>query len=217
MQKALVSSIDTVIFDFGGVFTTSPLVHVRRHAGKVGVDPAGLAELMLGSYGIESDHPWQRVERGELGLEECRVWARLESKHRFGVEIDPMEVMAPLMAEPVRESMIELVAELGQEGITLGLLTNNARELRSTWGSLAEWHELFDQVIDSSEVGVRKPSPEAFQLALDRCNQPDAGRALMVDDFSENIAGASAVGLAGVLVDEDPTPAIAQIRELVLR
>ncbi len=217
MQKALASPIETVIFDFGGVFTTSPLAHVRHHAGEAGVDPAALVELMLGGYGNESEHPWQRVERGELALEECRIWARLESKRRFGIEIDPMEVMAPLMAEPVREAMIELVAELGQKGVTLGLLTNNARELRSTWGSLAEWDELFDQVIDSSEVGVRKPSPEAFQLALDRCDQSDAGRALMVDDFPENIAGARALGLAGVLVDEDPAPAIARIRELVLR
>lgn len=207
--------IDTVIFDFGGVFTDSPLAAARGYALDAGIEPTQLTNFMLGGYDAESDHPWQRVERGELSLEECRTWARLESRRRFGVEVDPMAVMEPVMNGGLREPMIDLVRELRTGGVTLGLLTNNARELRGTWGAMADWHDLFDQVIDSSEVGVRKPSAAAFHLALERCGQTDAGRAAMVDDFAINIEGARAIGMIGVLVDEDPTRAMDQVRELV--
>jgi len=92
-------SIEAVVFDFGGVFTSSPSVAVRTAALEAGIDPEALLDMLLGSYGEESDHPWQRVERGELALADARSWARAESKLRFGVELDPMQVMAPLMKE----------------------------------------------------------------------------------------------------------------------
>jgi putative hydrolase of the HAD superfamily len=210
-------SIKTVIFDFGGVFTTSPMALAKTFATDAGVDPEGLMDIMLGDYGVESDHPWQRVERGELPLDEARTWARLETKHRLGVEIDPHDMMGQLMSEPVREPMLALVRDLRDAGNTVGLLTNNAKELRHQWGSLADWPSLFDAVVDSSEAGLRKPSPEAFALALQRCGEGDASRALMVDDFEQNVAGARSIGMHAVLVAEDPAPAVAEIRELVLR
>ncbi len=215
MHQTAVVPIETVIFDLGGVFTPSPMAAARRAAVDRGVDPDGLIDVMLGGYGIESDHPWQKVERGELPIEAARRWAMAETKRRLGVEIDPMEVLAPVMAAPVRQSMVDLARDLRSRGITLGLLTNNARELRSVWGSLTDWSQLFHQVIDSSEAGVRKPDPAAFRLALQRCGQPLAERALMVDDFEVNADGARAVGMHAVLVGEDPAPAIDQIREIV--
>ena len=206
---------ETVIFDLGGVFTGSPLAAARNAARQRGVDAESLIDVMIGRYGEESDHPWQRVERGELPLQEARRWVLAETKRRLGVEIDPMEVMAPLMAEPPRESMVRLAQSLRGRGLTLGLLTNNARELRSEWASLLDWESLFDEIIDSSEVGVRKPDPAAFLLALERCGQVDPERALMVDDFEVNVEGARAIGMKAVLVGEDPQPAIAEIEEMV--
>lgn len=216
MSNGTDSAVRTVIFDFGGVFTVSPLALARTTATEFGVEPDGLVELMLGNYGIESDHPWQRVERGELDMADALTWFRLESRRRFGTEIDPMTIMAPMLTEPPRRSMIDLVTDLRAGGATTGLLTNNARELRGQWSEMAPWSELFDHVIDSSEEGVRKPSAEAFKLALDRCGEADPSRALMVDDFVVNIDGARAVGMRGVIVGEDPDPAIAEIRELAM-
>ena len=210
------TSIRTVVFDFGGVFTESPMAAARSAAVDAGVDPDALINLMLGDYGVESDHPWQRVERGEIPLEEGRVWARLESRRQLGVEIDPMDVMRALMETPVRPCMVELVEELRDYGLNTALLTNNAKELRGHWQDLADWGSLFHAVVDSSEIGVRKPSADAFNFALDGCGEPEPARALMVDDFAANIAGAESIGMRGVLVGEDPAAAITAIRELVL-
>ena len=210
------TAIRTVVFDFGGVFTESPMAAARNAAIQTGVDPDALIDLMLGNYGVESDHPWQRVERGEIPLEEARVWSRLESRRQLGVEIDPMEVMNALLETPVRSCMVELVEELRDHGLKTVLLTNNAKELRGHWEELADWGSLFHAVVDSSEIGVRKPSIDAFTFALDSCGEQEPAGALMVDDFSANIAGAESIGMRGVLVGEDPTAAITAIRELVL-
>ncbi len=209
-------SIRTVVFDFGGVFTESPIAAARQAAIRRGVDPEALIELMLGDYGRDSDHPWQRVERGELSLDEVRIWACVETKRQFGVEIDPMDVMEALMEAPIRPCMVQLVEDLRSHGLNTALLTNNAKELRKHWEGLADWASLFHAVVDSSQIGVRKPSPEAFRFALDGCREADPTRALMIDDFTVNVIGAESIGMHGVLVGEDPAPAIASIRQLVL-
>lgn len=204
--------IEAVVFDFGGVFTSSPSVAVRRAADEAGVDPEALLDMMLGSYGEDSDHPWQRVERGELALAEARSWARAESKHRFGVELDPMQVMAPLMTEPPRLAMLNLASDLRDAGISTALLTNNAKELGDQWRSLADWDGLLDIVVDSSEIGVRKPSREAFDYALDALGVQSPSSALMLDDFAVNVEGARRAGMQAVQVGDDPTLAIREVR-----
>lgn len=208
--------IETVIFDFGGVFTVSPLTLIREEARRLGVDPTVLMDVCIGSYSEQTDHPWQRVERGEIALDDFVAWTKLETKHRLGVEVDPLTVMETLRRTPVRESMVQLVADLRQVGVVTALLTNNARELRPFWSGLADWDDMFDAIVDSSEVGMRKPAPEAFHLALARCSQSCPERALMIDDFVENLAGARAVGMNAVHVEEDPASAIAAVRKLVL-
>jgi putative hydrolase of the HAD superfamily len=205
-------SIEAVVFDFGGVFTSSPSVAVRTAALEAGIDPEALLDMMLGSYGEESDHPWQRVERGELALADARSWARAESKLRFGVELDPMQVMAPLMKEPPRPAMLDLARDLRDAGISTALLTNNAKELGEHWRSLADWEGLLDVVVDSSEIGVRKPSKEAFDYALDALDVRSPSVALMVDDFAVNVEGAKRAGMQAVQVGDDPTLAIREIR-----
>jgi len=209
--------ITTAVFDFGGVFTASPLGLAREAAIQAGVDPDQLIALMLGDYGAESNHPWHRVERGEMSLDDARTWARAETMHRLGVEFDPMVVMAPLMSGKPRVEMVDLVSELRSAGVTTALLTNNAKELRPFWTALADWDSLFDHIVDSSEIGVRKPAHGAFLLALERCGTADPASAVMIDDFQVNLDGAAAVGMQTRLVEEDPTEAIAAIRQLVLR
>jgi putative hydrolase of the HAD superfamily len=204
--------IEAVVFDFGGVFTSSPSVAVRAAATEAGIDPEAFLEMMLGSYGEESDHPWQRVERGEIALAEARSWARAESKLRFGVEMDPMKVMAPLMSEPPRPAMLSLASDLRDAGISTALLTNNAKELGEHWRSLADWDGLLDVVVDSSAIGVRKPSKEAFEYALDALGVRSPSAALMVDDFAVNVDGARQAGMQAVQVGDDPTLAIREVR-----
>ena len=109
--------------------------------------------------------------------------------------------------------MVELVRDLRGGGLRTGLLTNNARELRDRWWALLPYDELFDDVVDSHEVGMRKPNPAIYRLALERLGAT-ADRTAFLDDIASNVAAALAEGMVGVLVEGDGAAAIAHVREL---
>jgi putative hydrolase of the HAD superfamily len=70
-------------------------------------------------------------------------------------------------------------------------------------------------VIDSSEVGVRKPDPAIFSLALRELGGIAPEHAVFLDDFPGNVAAARRLGMHGVLVEEDPSGALAELERLV--
>ena len=117
------------------------------------------------------------------------------------------------MAFEANEEMVELVRDLRGGGLRTGLLTNNARELRDRWWALLPYDELFDDVVDSHEVGMRKPNPAIYRLALERLGAT-ADRTAFLDDIASNVAAALAEGMVGVLVEGDGAAAIAHVREL---
>ena len=96
-------------------------------------------------------------------------------------------------------------------GLRLGVLTNNVLEFRDRWRSMMPFDEWFDDVVDSHEVGLRKPNPAIYQLALSRLGA-EAGRTAFLDDVDSNVRAAAGVGIRAVLVEEDPLPAIATVR-----
>ena len=74
--------IELVLFDFGGVFTNSPLAAFRTVGPELGIDPTELFELVLGPMHVDTDHPWHQVERGELSLKHASVLIRELSASR---------------------------------------------------------------------------------------------------------------------------------------
>ena len=76
------------------------------------------------------------------------------------------------------------------------------------------FEEWFDDVVDSHEVGLRKPNAAIYELALRRLDVP-AERAAFLDDVATNVTPANALGMHGVLVEDDPSAAIAEVRRLV--
>lgn len=62
------TSITTVFFDFGGVFTDSPFDAFGAYGSKIGASPEQVIEIVFGGYGVDGDHPWHQVERGEISL-----------------------------------------------------------------------------------------------------------------------------------------------------
>jgi putative hydrolase of the HAD superfamily len=105
------------------------------------------------------------------------------------------------------------VRRLREEGYRLALITNNVREGSATWRALVPVDELFDVVVDSSEVGMRKPNPAIFHHALERLGvAPHA--AVFLDDTPGNVEGARRAGLAAILV-EDPDAALAELDALL--
>ena len=75
--------------------------------------------------------------------------------------------------------------------------------------------ELFDLVVDSSSVGVRKPCPEIYQIALERLGNVPPGRAVFLDDYLPNVTAAQALGIHGILVGTDIGAAIAELDQLL--
>ena len=202
--------IDTVIFDVGGVLATT-----GRHSDFSSRWPAEHADavraIILGDYGADGDHPWHRLERGEITLDENR---RLNKAALVaaGIEVPPPPPGgAPMIRFEVNEPVVALVHELKAAGLRLGVLTNNVAEFRDGWRGMLPFDELFDDVVDSHEVGMRKPNPAIYQLALSRLGA-EPGRTAFLDDVPTNVAAAESVGMRGVLVDEDPTAAIELVR-----
>jgi epoxide hydrolase-like predicted phosphatase len=198
--------ITTVLFDFAGVVTSSPW-------GALAAAGGGDLELLIGTYEEDTDHPWHRVERGELAITDWVVEITALGQAR-GVEIDFTPLQALLGEMTVHEAIVERVRSLRAEGYRVGLVTNNVREGSASWRALVPVDELFEVVVDSSEVGMRKPNPAIYLHALELLGGVPPEAAVFLDDAPGNVEGARRAGLTGILVD-DVDRALAELDELL--
>ena len=207
-------SANAFLFDYGGVFTPSPFTAIDALGVKIGAAPGQAMEIIFGPYSQDTDHPWHRLERGEITLAEAREEI-LAIGRGASLDTDIFQFLAAMSTgEGVRQEFVALVRDIRSAGGKTGMITNNVIEFREHWEKTLPLSELFDVVIDSSTVGVRKPNPAIFTLALKRLGI-SAGEAVFLDDFAGNIDAARQLGLASVLVEEDFLPAIAATRRFL--
>ena len=207
---------DAVLFDYGGVFTQSPFHAVGGMAAELGTSADRLIDVVFGSYAADTDHPWHRLERGELGMEAARQ-AILGLGAEHGFEADLYKLFAAFASSGgICEDLVACVRDLRRDGFRTGLLTNNIAEFRAHWQATLPLAELFHDVVDSSEVGMRKPDLRIFALACDRLSV-DPARAVFLDDHPGNVDAAQRAGLAAVLVEEDPAGALADLARILGR
>lgn len=204
-DEAAPARITTVLFDFAGVLTSSPWGAMTAAGG-------GDLELLIGSYEEDGDHPWHQVERGEMAIADWAT-AVTEEAARRGAEVD-FGVLGALLGEmAVHQQVVDRIRELRTQGYAVGLITNNVREASGTWRALIPVDELFDVVVDSCEVGMRKPNPAIFLHTLALLGRRPE-EAVFLDDSPGNVAGARVAGLRGIHV-EDPDEALAELDELL--
>ena len=98
-----------------------------------------------------------------------------------------------------RTIVVETVRALQSAGIRNGIITNNAREFADGWRRLIPVDELFDDVVDSSAVGLRKPNPAIYELALSRLAVRDPSATVFLDDFEYCDLSARHIGGAQVV------------------
>ena len=209
--------IEAVLFDFGGVFTGSPFAAVEEAGKRMGAKPGQLFEILFGSYGVDGDHPWHRMERGELSFADTREQV-IAMGAEVGLEFEPIEILMQTTAGgEARDVLIERVRELRREGYRTAIVTNNVKEFGARWRELIPVEELFELVVDSSEVGCRKPDPRIYQIALEGLGGVAPERAVFLDDFETNVEAARALGLHGILVEDDVRHAIAELDALLAR
>jgi epoxide hydrolase-like predicted phosphatase len=211
--------IDAVVFDFGGVFTRSPFDALQSACIDLGIDPAVGLRIVFGPYDEDTDHPWHRVERGELSIADYRDAVQVASRAE-GFDLDPFEVLKAMGGggtdgKVIRDDVVDAVRAVRAGGRSTALLTNNAAELRDLWRPLLPLDELFDVVVDSSEVGMRKPAAAIFLLTLEQLGDVDPAATAFLDDAEGNIIGARAVGMQAILVGNDHRPALAELDELL--
>jgi len=206
--------IEAVLFDFGGVFTQSPFEAVRLAGDDLGADPEVMLDVLFGPYDRDTDHPWHRLERGEIAFEAARTQIDGLAAAR-GLDVDPFSAFASFgTGGAMADAMVERTRRLRVDGIRTAMITNNVREFGDGWRSLIPVDELFEVVIDSSHAGVRKPDPRIFHLALDALGvEPTA--AVFLDDFPGNIDAAAALGIRGILVGSDRHAAIDELDALL--
>jgi putative hydrolase of the HAD superfamily len=202
-------TIQAVLFDLTGVLTTSPWPALEASAG-------GDLELLTGPYHEDTDHPWHRLERGEITLEEwlLAVTALAEEQGRT-LDLSPMRTLLDDLA--VHEDVVAHVAGLRADGYVTALVTNNVREGASTWRAKLPVDDLFDVVVDSSAVGMRKPDPAIFTHTLDLLGGVAPERAVFLDDVESNLAGARRAGLHTILVGDPPAEALRALDTLLGR
>ena len=198
--------IKAVLFDFAGVLTSSPWAAMAAAGG-------GSLELIIGAYDEDGDHPWHQVERGEIAITDWAV-AVTQLGLEAGVEVDFAPLQAMLGEMTIHEDVVERARRLRAEGYRVGLITNNVREGSAAWRALVPVDELFEVVVDSSEVGMRKPNPAIYHHALELLGGVPPEAAVFLDDSPGNVEGARRAGLAGILV-EDVETALAELDDLL--
>lgn len=202
-------AIEAVLFDFSGVLTSSPWAALSASAN-------GNLALLVGPYDQDTDHPWHRLERGEVTMEEWLAAAQgLADEAGVTLELAPLQALATTMT--IHDDVVEHIRGLRADGYRTALVTNNVREGADRWRAMLPVDELFDVVVDSSAVGMRKPNPQIYQHTLTLLGGIPAARAVFLDDVESNVVAARGVGLHGIVVPDPPAPALVELDGLLGR
>jgi putative hydrolase of the HAD superfamily len=201
--------IEAVIWDFGGVFTTSPFEAFERYEREKGI-PVGIIRKINSAN--HEDNAWARFERAAIdfaGFDE----AFAAEARMLGYEIPGRDVVA-LLAGEFRPEMIEALRRIRSRFKT-GCITNNMPPDAAGATNLSrsiysrEIMELFDELIESSKVGIRKPDPRIYLMMCEKLGvKPDA--CVYLDDLGGNLKPARALGMTTIKVTSGPQ-AIAEL------
>ena len=187
---------DVLICDFGGVLTTPLQEGFLAYQEESGVSLEALGTAMARASEEHGDHPLFVLERGEITEVEFRE--RIARHLEDGFDLSRLRTLYFERLEPNRP-MIDFIRGLRGRGVRAALLTNNVREWEPLWrAKLPEIDELFELVVDSAFVGLRKPDPAIFTLTLDRLGGVEPERCVFVDDLDVNCEAARALGMAAV-------------------
>jgi putative hydrolase of the HAD superfamily len=186
--------IRAVICDFGGVLTNPLLEAFTAAHDRSGITFEQLGTAMAGAtQAADGKHPLFELEKGHITEDEFR--ARLEAQ--LGVALGGFRDHYWESLDP-NERMIEYMRELRGRGLRMALLTNNVREWEPLWRSMFPVDEIFEVVVDSAFVGMRKPEPEIFELTLERLGGVGGEECVFVDDVEANCEAARSLGMRTV-------------------
>jgi putative hydrolase of the HAD superfamily len=207
--------IEAVIWDFGGVFTTSPFEAFARYETERGI-PVGTIRK-INSTNSEAN-AWARFEQSLVDIDGFdRLF--LAEAAVLGHTIPGRDVL-PLLAGDFRPDVIEALRRVKAAGLRTGCITNNMPHNaaggpkdggtpagRSLYSQ--DIMKMFDVIIESAKIGIRKPNPKIYEMMCEQLGvKPSA--CVFLDDLGGNLKPARAMGMTTIKVESGPQ-AIAEL------
>jgi putative hydrolase of the HAD superfamily len=192
------SPVETIVCDFGGVLT-SPLLEAftaYSEASGIGLEPLGLAMAAIAER--SGANPLFELETGTVTEAHFLRTLEMELAAQLGRPVSMAGFGERYLAylHP-NQPMIELMRSLRGRGLRMALCTNNVREWEPLWRAKLPVDEIFELVVDSGFVGIRKPDPRIYALTLERL-AVTAETALLIDDTEINCHAACEFGMQAV-------------------
>ena len=198
-----------IIWDFGGVITSSPFDAFNEFEEVNGL-PKDIIRI------INSENPdmnaWAQFESNSITIDQFDDLFLKEAKAK-GFDIKGRDIIK-LLKGSIRENMVSFLRELKAD-FKLGCITNNVKPSseENTDNETKEAMSIFDHVIESSIVGIRKPNPEIYMMSCDALNvSPD--QCIYLDDLGINLKPARELGMTTIKVIQ-PEDAIQEVRNLL--
>jgi putative hydrolase of the HAD superfamily len=197
-------AIEAVIWDFGGVFTTSPFEAFRRFEAQRGLPQDFIRRVNAADPDANA---WALFERSEIDAAAFDILF-LEEATRLGHALRGAEVL-PLLSGDVRPRMVAALKAC-KARFRVGCITNNVVTGHGTGmaGSaekataIAEIFTQFEVVIESSVAGVRKPDPRIYRMMCERLGvAPET--CVYLDDLGINCKPAAALGMTAIKVSTE--------------
>ena len=191
-------AIEAVIFDFGGVLTSSPFEAFARFETERGL-PIDIIRRTNAANHLEN--AWARFERAEVDIDTFDTLFAEESR-ALGAEVRGRDVL-PLLQGDLRPEMVEALKRI-KAGLKTGCITNNlpANAIGSMTGRslyIAEVMVLFDHVIESAKIGLRKPDPRIYKMMVETL-KVDPRNCVYLDDLGVNLKPAREIGMTTIKV-----------------
>ena len=191
-------AIEAVIFDFGGVLTSSPFEAFARFETERGL-PIDIIRRTNAANHLEN--AWARFERAEVDIDTFDTLFAEESR-ALGAEVRGRDVL-PLLQGDLRPEMVEALKRI-KAGLKTGCITNNlpANAIGSMTGRslyIAEVMVLFDHVIESAKIGLRKPDPRIYKMMVETL-KVDPKKCVYLDDLGVNLKPAREMGMTTIKV-----------------
>lgn len=208
-------TIKAVFWDFGGVFTTSPFENFRRFEEANGLPRDSLRGINARN---PDDNAWARFERNELDLDAFD--RAFEEESRAAGHAVPGRKVIELLAGDLRPEMVAALKRIRRD-FRVACITNNVRAgegpgMQRSKERAAEIDAviaLFEQVIQSSRLGLRKPDPRIYQYACEQMGV-EPRQVVYLDDLGINLKPARALGMTTIKVT-DPRAALDELEQVL--
>lgn len=199
--------VQAVLWDYGGVLTTSPFEAFLAYEKANGLEPGFIRRVNATN---PDTNAWARFERSQVSVAEFAELFEAEARAAGG-EVDAAAILAALRGA-LRPAMVRAVERCRQH-VKTALLTNNFTSAAREADAHESVLELFDVVVESSKVGYRKPDPHFYRHACQLLGI-DPSEAVFLDDLGINLKPARAMGMRTIKVS-DPATALAELQEMV--